>query len=228
MPRTLAIGDIHGCFIALSTVARAASIRDNDQIITLGDYVDRGPQAKETFNWLIDRANRGNLVALRGNHDLTMMEARTSWVTFENWMTWGGDATLKSYGWDGKNNNWADLVPDVHWNFLDNTTRLYFETDRHFFVHADAYSDMPLAEQPEYMLLWEKFSHQPPHQNGKMMVCGHTAQKTGQPLFIGHAICIDTKVYAQNGWLTCFDIDTGRYWQANERGETRSGHVTDL
>ena len=169
-----------------------------------------------------------NLIALRGNHDLTMMEARTNWVTFENWMTWGGDTTLKSYGWDGKQHNWPDLVPDEHWDFLDNQTRLYYETRNHFFVHADAYHDVPLAEQPEYKLLWEKFSYQPPHENGKMMVCGHTSQKNGLPLFIGHAICIDTRVFDDGGWLTCFDIDTGRYWQANEKHESRAGHVNDL
>lgn len=37
--RHLAIGDIHGCFNSLSTLAAFVPFRDDDVIITLGDYV---------------------------------------------------------------------------------------------------------------------------------------------------------------------------------------------
>jgi hypothetical protein len=50
----------------------------------------------------------------------------------------------------------------------------------------------------------------------------HTPQKSGHPLNLGHAICIDTWVYG-DGWLTCLDTASGRYWQANEGGRTRTG-----
>jgi hypothetical protein len=29
-------------------------------------------------------------------------------------------------------------------------------------------------------------------------------------------------VYGEGGWLTCLDVTGGRYWQANESGETRT------
>jgi serine/threonine protein phosphatase 1 len=73
------------------------------------------------------------------------------------------------------------------------------------------------------MLYWEKFDHPPPHESGKIMVCGHTPQASGRPLDIGHAICIDTQAYKPSGWLTCLDVASGRYWQANQQGETREG-----
>jgi serine/threonine protein phosphatase 1 len=57
------------------------------------------------------------------------------------------------------------------------------------------------------------------------MICGHTAQKTGKPLNLGHSICIDTWVYGA-GWLTCLDVDTGEYWQARQSGEHRRGHLS--
>jgi serine/threonine protein phosphatase 1 len=71
------------------------------------------------------------------------------------------------------------------------------------------------------MLYWEHFRNPPAHVSGKVMVCGHTPQKSGRPRSIGHAICIDTWVYGK-GWLTCLDVESGKYRQANERGETRS------
>jgi len=83
---------------------------------------------------------------------------------------------------------------------------------------------MPLNEQPDYMLFWEKFDNPPPHESGKIMVCGHTPQKNGLPRSIGHAVCIDTRVHA-GGWLTCLDVSSGRYWQANENQQTRKGFL---
>ncbi len=97
----------------------------------------------------------------------------------------------------------------------------FHETVRHFFVHANAFPEIPLAEQPDYMLYWE---HLQPHLSRahisrKVMVCGHTQQRSGKPLNLGHAICLDTWAYG-GGWLTCLDVDTGMYWCANQRGET--------
>jgi serine/threonine protein phosphatase 1 len=59
------------------------------------------------------------------------------------------------------------------------------------------------------------------------MVCGHTPQKSGRPKSLGHAVCIDTWAYGK-GWLTCLEVGTGRYWQANQQGEHRSGWLDDL
>ena len=49
MKRTLVIGDIHGGFKALQQVFERANITENDQLIFLGDYVDRGRQNLETI-----------------------------------------------------------------------------------------------------------------------------------------------------------------------------------
>ena len=72
------------------------------------------------------------------------------------------------------------------------------------------------------MLYWESFDDPRPHQSGKVMVCGHTPQRDGVPRNKGHAVCIDTGVHA-GGWLTCLDVKSGTYWQANEQGRTRTG-----
>jgi serine/threonine protein phosphatase 1 len=92
----------------------------------------------------------------------------------------------------------------------------------HIFVHANLYADAALEDQPDFMLYWEKFDPaQGPHESGKIMVCGHTPQRSGVPVNVGHSVCIDTKAHG-GGWLTCLDVASGRYWQANEQGETRS------
>jgi serine/threonine protein phosphatase 1 len=44
--RTIAIGDIHGCSVALNTLLEAVRPRQADIIVTLGDYINRGPDSK--------------------------------------------------------------------------------------------------------------------------------------------------------------------------------------
>jgi len=216
--RHLAIGDIHGCFKALTTLAAFVPFDPKDVLITLGDYVNRGPDSCAVLDWLIAYERRGTLVALRGNHEIMMLKAREDQAALKEFIKNGGDATLASYSPFGDPGRLVD-VPDSHWQFLEGT-RPYFETASHFFVHANAYPDYPLDEQPDYMLYWERFDEPGPHESGKVMVCGHTSQKSGKPRNLGHAVCIDTWAYGQ-GWLTCLDVGSGRYWQANQRGATR-------
>ena len=62
--RTLAIGDIHGCFKALQTVVAAAEISVDDRLVTLGDYIDRGPEVPQVLAWLRARYQSGHLIPL--------------------------------------------------------------------------------------------------------------------------------------------------------------------
>jgi serine/threonine protein phosphatase 1 len=213
--RTLAIGDIHGCLSSLEALADFVGINEDDTVITLGDYVDRGPDSKGVIDYLLTLRERTNLITLRGNHETMMLQARLDRGSLASWCAVGGDATLDSY-----DANSFDTIPDGHWKFL-NGLKPYHETDTHFFVHANACPDLPLDDQPDHMLYWEFFDNPPKHQSGKTMVCGHSSQKSGLPKNFGHAICIDTFAHG-GGWLTCLDVETGRYWQSNENGERRT------
>ncbi len=150
-----------------------------------------------------------------------MLNARVSEQAFENWEEdrVGGGDTLKSYGADN-----LSAVPEEHWQFIEGTVPFY-EVETHFFVHANAASHLPLEDQDEFMLFWERFRKVPPHRNGKVMVCGHTSQESGEPVNLGHAICIDT--WACGGqWLTALDVESGTCWQCNEEGDRRQNHIS--
>jgi serine/threonine protein phosphatase 1 len=176
--RHLALGDVHGCFRSLTALADFVPLRPEDNLITLGDYIDRGPNSRAVLDWLIDYSRRGKLVALRGNHEIMMLRARESEEELGRWLECGGDATLRSYSVLDDEGKLVD-VPDSHWEFLEHGTRGWFETERHFFVHANAYPDCPLGEQPDFMLYWEPFAEGSPHESGKVMVRAHAA-KVGQ------------------------------------------------
>ncbi|MEK6233679.1 MAG: metallophosphoesterase, partial [Planctomycetales bacterium] len=187
--RVLAIGDVHGCLTALRTLEHGVPFRPDDQIVTLGDYVDRGPNSHGVVDWLIHRMQARNLIPLRGNHEIMMLGARDDPTQRKEWLRCGGDATLASYSPLEDAGKLAD-VPDEHWEFFQRDCRDWHETETHFFVHANAYPDCPLAQQPEYMLFWERFENPAPHESGKIMVCGHSSQKSGRPNNRGHAVCV--------------------------------------
>jgi serine/threonine protein phosphatase 1 len=226
--RVLAIGDIHGCLISFRALLAAVEPRPDDVIVTLGDYVDRGPDTRGVLDELIRLRGTGQLIPLRGNHEVMMLSARDGDPLEEpNWIYCGGKQTLASYGAAAPTIADFSRVPVEHWYFLENDCRDYYETKTHLFVHASAYPDMSLEDQPAYMLHWEKFEDLGSHRSGKVLVCGHTRQPGGIPLNIGHAICLDTGAYA-GGWLTCLDCGTGKFWQANETGDVRTGSLDEV
>ena len=215
--RTIAIGDIHGCLAALQAVLAAVDPRGEDTIVTLGDYADRGPDVRGVLETLIALGKQTRLVPLLGNHDETMLYVcRGRGELLADWLMFGGDTTLASYDtW-----NPADIWPS-HVAFLARCP-LAFESERHFFVHANYRPDLPLAETPREVLVWESLKrHVPgPHVSGKTAIVGHTAQKNGEVFDLGHLKCIDTWCYG-DGWLTAFDVETGQVWQANKAGQLK-------
>lgn len=221
--RILAVGDIHGCFRSLSLLAETVPFTDEDLVVTLGDYVDRGPDSKSVVEWVMQRTELGRCLPLQGNHEIMMLAALTGRMPMQHWLQFGGREALDSYAPSGRRGS-SDDVPLEHLRFLHSQLHWYYETDSHIFVHAGLAPDVPMEEQQERDLFWERFDFIAPHNSGKKIVCGHTAQKSGVPDDVGFAVCIDTWVYGQ-GWLTCLDVASGEYWQANEEGESRTGRL---
>jgi serine/threonine protein phosphatase 1 len=220
MPRILAIGDIHGCSTALDALLQFVRPAADDRIITLGDYVDRGPDSRGVLDRLVELYRSGQLIPLRGNHEVMMLAAEDSNSAFEFWTAVGGREALDSYSTDSL----VD-IPTSHWHFVKNQCLDWHESDRHIFVHASLVYDLPMDEQPTEILMWEPISERTRrHQSGKTMVCGHTEQRGGWPIVLPGIIGLDTWCYG-DGWLTCLDVASGRIWQANQAGQTRSGYL---
>src|SRR5262245_22075433 len=224
MPRLLASGAIDGCSRALDALLMAVNLAPDDRLVTLGDYVDRGPDSRGVMERVMLLHTTFNVVSLRGNHELMMLAARQSADSLQFWQAVGGREAMESYS-PSRRALRMDDVPEAHWRFLRLTCVDWYETAEHFFVHANVDPDLPLDQQTSSMLHWEYFNEwSPAHRSGKVMLCGHSEQRSGWPLVLPHAICVDTYCYG-GGWLTCLDVFSGRLWQANQRGETRYGWI---
>jgi len=64
--RRLVIGDIHGCWSELQELLDQAGLAEGDEIIALGDFVDRGPASPRVLDFF---RTRPNARALQGNHE---------------------------------------------------------------------------------------------------------------------------------------------------------------
>ena len=227
MKRHLAIGDIHGCSIALAALVESVGLSPDDTIVALGDYVDRGPDTAAVLDLLINLAESHELVALRGNHEVMMLDAMDKASWYEPWLRVGGKETLQSYSKDEDELATFEDIPAAHMDFLENRLVPFYECETHFFVHANADPAVALKDQTDPNLYWRRYQDPDRHCSGKIMVCGHSAQITGLPAMNDHSICIDTWPYGE-GWLSCLDVGSGVLWQSNEKGDTRRIHIDEL
>jgi serine/threonine protein phosphatase 1 len=212
--RTIAIGDVHGCLTALQTLLSIIDPQPEDTIVFLGDYVDRGPDSAGVIEEVLNLQKKSNVVALKGNHEVTMLAAGESSQQWHFWMRMGGKQTLQSYG-----GHWED-IPDAHLTFLSELKRFWVTQD-HFFVHGNYGVNSSLREQPDWLLIWEHIDYArppKPHPSGRIAILGHTAQKSGEIFDGGHFLVIDTAC-VKGGWLTAYCVETDEAWKTNEAGE---------
>lgn len=222
-PRTIAIGDVHGCSKALVALLAAVEPRPDDVIVTLGDYINRGPDSRGVIDRLIALEGRCTLIPILGNHDETLLAALSrDRGKFSDLVDMGGRSTLASYGASKISESELTLIPPAHRVFLGRC-RDYYETETHIFTHAQYDPDEEMHRQSPTWLRWESLRDgcPGPHQSGKRAVVGHSSQKSGEVLDLGYLVCIDTYCYG-GGWLTALDVETGETWQASREGVLRT------
>ncbi len=184
------IGDIHGCLEPLHRLMAQLRLSEADEVVFLGDYIDRGPDSKGVIDYLLTL--HGRYTFLMGNHErmfLDFLQGQQRALFLYN----GGTATLESYGG-------LRGIPSTHLTFLDRQ-RPYYETQDYLFVHAGIRPAMPLQEQGESDLLWirEEF-YAYPGRFPKTVVFGHTPMR--EVLMDDDRIGIDTACVYGNK-LTC-------------------------
>lgn len=72
--RQLVISDIHGCFKTLQSLITKISLTPDDQLVFLGDYVNKGPCSRQTLDYLQQLTNDYAVHPLLGNHDKILLD----------------------------------------------------------------------------------------------------------------------------------------------------------
>ncbi|WP_028782464.1 metallophosphoesterase family protein [Thalassobacillus devorans] len=195
--RYLIVSDIHGEAEKLESVLEKASFdSENDQLILLGDYIDRGPRSKAVIDKVKELVEKDGAVAIKGNHDDLFIRSQYEGEAMELWKMNGAASTLESY--QGKR---GELKEDQQW--MEKNLELYYETDDYIFVHAGLEPEIPIKKQDEDTMLWTR--HTDRIGLGKTVVHGHTPVK--DIIYYEDQIDIDTGA-AYGGKLTLLELPT--------------------
>ena len=204
------MGDIHGRLELLDKLlARLDLDQERDELVFLGDYIDRGPDSKGVIErlMLLEKEPLGT-VFLRGNHEAMLLDylagKRKDLFLFN-----GGIATLRSYARPGQDLEEV-APPPAHLDFI-RRLKLYYQSGETIFVHAGLRPGIPLEEQDPHDLIWirEEF-HSSGYDWGKTIVFGHTP--FGEPFVRGRLIGLDTGA-GYDGRLTCLVLPEREFIQ---------------
>lgn len=204
--RLLAVGDIHGCLEQIQCLMSRVRPQDNDQVIFLGDYIDRGPESRGVVDYLLNfRKRYPATVFLKGNHEamlLDYLQGKNALLYMAN----GGWETLKSYETED-----GIKIPPEHLEFFENL-QLFYERESFIFVHAGLRPGVALEDHDERDFLWIRGDFlDSDYEFGKTVVFGHTPLPS--PLQEKDKIGLDTgAVYGRH--LTCCDVRRRYFWDS--------------
>jgi serine/threonine protein phosphatase 1 len=216
-----AVGDVHGRHDLLIRLLDrifedAADRRETPKIVFMGDYIDRGENARATIDLLISLAERTEAVTvfLMGNHEQMLLRFLRDPASGERWLRYGGLQTLMSYGVGGAGNLSygvggagnlraegeglrirGALVEALgpHLGFIEGL-RVSHHAGNLFFAHAGADPAVPTDEQDVSTLLWGCDSFRTTDRgDGTWVVHGHFVVE--QPAAERGRIAVDTGAY---------------------------------
>jgi serine/threonine protein phosphatase 1 len=189
MSRTYAVPDLHGRYDLLN--AAIGEVLDHSRgvaakLITLGDYVDRGPSSREVMECLICWSSQDlPLVALKGNHEAMMWECCRNLSEMDRWLKNGGDQTLASYRRIASTSLDVSAVPPAHLDWIAKLPSVYVDQHR-IYVHAGVDPNLLLDHHGDQILLWKRYPKGFKKGHGQYhVVHGHDAKMDGPILTKG-------------------------------------------
>ncbi|WP_432705221.1 metallophosphoesterase [Actinoplanes regularis] len=217
------VGDVHGSYDQLKVLIESERLAGR-HLIFVGDLIDRGPRTSEVLALvanLTETWQYGTSV-IRGNHEqalLDFIDGKSPGSFLRN----GGMATIASYYEQVPANvlqHFRETFPKDHLALLRSSI-LYFETPDLLISHMGYDPSNPgdrsihsMTLEPHYEIFHE--SHTSPIP---LVVCGHYAQKDGQPWMSQSLICIDTGCgTVQDAPLTALLLPERMIVQSNTEG----------
>ena len=204
--RTLVIGDIHGCWDELQQLLEACDRQPDDEVLSLGDMIDRGPNPLEVVRFFM---NDPAASAILGNHEDSHLRVRA-----------GEPLVPKDSAVVTRHQLGAFYDEALDW-FA--TLPLSAQRHGHLIVHAGFIPGLSFAEQPRQALLrgrmpwmkslfdnshtywWERYEGELPIVHGHYY--GHGLSE--QPRHVNGTWGIDNGA-CFGGYLTALILPEGR------------------
>lgn len=222
--RVFVFGDIHGTFRELKKllnyIEKKCNLNEEDLLIFVGDYIDRGRESRDVIDLLINLKNKHhNTICLKGNHEDMLIDFLTGdGMCGEYYLENGGKNFFRSYKLNPKAKppELLNELPEEHLEFLNSLDR-FVVLDDYIIVHAgfNPLKDMTTQENKDIFWIRDEFLNNV-HYFNKTIVFGHTVMKK---VFIDlpYRIGIDTGL-VYGGKLTCIELTTKKIYQLKKGG----------
>ena len=223
--RIYVIGDIHGRLDLLNGLIDKIHLDLQNTptadavTVTLGDYIDRGPNSRGVIDCLMQNPFGMTYVPLKGNHEELLETFLDDPSVGKNWCRLGGLETLHSYrvpvsqlmlgkGYEEAADLLRATLPTEHREFIS-SLNFSASSSSFFLCHAGVRPGVPLERQDAHDLLWIRDEFLNSRVNfGKRVVHGHTP--TEQPEVLPNRINIDTGAFV-TGRLTCVVLEGAQH-----------------
>ena len=221
--RILAIGDMHGHFTRLLSLFHKIDFDpEQDFLILLGDYIDRGNENMRCFRWAMEMSEKKNVIALRGNHEQMMLYY---YMLGEEeagiWLPNGGNHTKAEL------EAWIRRDPDALQKSLEFIARrpfyhqMFINGKEYIFCHAGLKPGVPLEKQGEDSLLWIRNEFYLNYTGTAEVIVGHTPTPYLIPdryypiRLKNHITILDTGSFLPHGKISCVDVLNDKIWQSD-------------
>lgn len=133
-PRTIIVGDVHGCRRELEQLLDRVSFASGDRLVFVGDLIARGPDSLG----VLDIARRTGALIVRGNHEQKLLDWREQ-----------DDVVLGRTHLDV-----ARALREVDWSLLE-TSPLWIDLPEHGarVVHAGVLPGVAIEDQHSHTLM---------------------------------------------------------------------------
>lgn len=186
MPRTLIVGDVHGCRDELESLLEKAAITASDRVVFVGDLIVRGPDPKG----VLDLVQKLGARVVRGNHEDRLLASRKD----PKYPL--GDAQKATIA-EMRKRHWAMIEGWPLWLDLpEHGVRV---------VHAGVVPGLPIEKQDPHAIMYMRSlgPGNEPHEKRGEVLWG--ARYTGPPhVVFGHNARAEVQIHP---WAT--GLDTG-------------------
>jgi serine/threonine protein phosphatase 1 len=240
---TIAVGDIHGNLPALDDILDQilGESAAGDTIVFLGDYIDRGPDARQCVEAILrfHSETRAEVVCLLGNHEDWFLRtlhdySRHSWLlgmeafdTIRSYSVAAAEALREAVSNAGPElylgrralpyEVFFDCVPEDHIRFFENL-RLFHQSADGVCSHGGVHPGIVgLQHQGRQALIWGAGSFPYAYEGAETVVYGHHNNATlngngwPTPTILGRTIGIDT---ISHGVLTAVRLPDQKVFQS--------------
>lgn len=209
MKRLFTIGDIHEELKKLKNLISQLYISNEDTLVFLGDYVDRGPNSCGVIEFLLRLKDDVNCVFIKGNHDhvfFTDVLYNGNNLHKDNLGFWdyGAKSTLRSY-------RKAQINPESHLESFYRLLMPYYVIDKRLFIHAGFNRNYLVTAQPDEEIFWwdRELINEAVSKHDDSVSFRLGSSDDFDTIYIGHTPTYHWGKSVPFQWCNVWNLDTG-------------------